>query len=122
AAKEIVAVGEAADKETFQQEHRFQGPRPAIAGFASDNDQMAWIVASIYDAARDLRLPLGAAAILTCHNSQAEQAASMARELGLPARYMKSRDIDVRALEVKVITMHSAKGLEFPILAVPFLS
>jgi superfamily I DNA/RNA helicase len=35
-------------------------------------------------------------------------------ELGLPARFMSGRDLDLDADAVKVLTLHSAKGLEFP--------
>jgi superfamily I DNA/RNA helicase len=40
---------------------------------------------------------------------------------GLPARYMASRELDLQCPEVKVLTIYSAKGLEFPIVVLPFV-
>lgn len=122
AAAELLLNTDAGDNESLQQEYRHQGIRPRIAGFDSENEQVAWIVQELYRAARELRLPLGAAAILVPNNHVAEEIAALARVHSLPARYMRRQEIDIRSPEVKVITMHSAKGLEFPIVCVPFLS
>ena len=37
---------------------------------------------------------------------------------GVPARFFAGRDLDLTADVVKVLTLHSAKGLEFPFLVV----
>lgn len=37
---------------------------------------------------------------------------------GLPAAYMPGRDIDLEKPVVKVLTLQSAKGLEFPVVVV----
>ncbi len=39
-------------------------------------------------------------------------------ELGLPSALMKGHELRLDSTEVKVLTMHSAKGLEFPIVVI----
>jgi superfamily I DNA/RNA helicase len=40
------------------------------------------------------------------------------RAHGIDARYFASRDLDLRSDTIRVLTLHSAKGLEFPIVVV----
>lgn len=122
AAAELVADKNVADAEAIRQECIFQGEKPRISAYETDREQVKWLSQQILVAARDLRLPVGATAVLTVHNSTAEHIAGLLTQMGIPARYMMSREIDVRSPEVKVITMHAAKGLEFPIVVIPFLS
>jgi len=122
AARELVADDQVADSEALNQDFVHHGALPRIATFNTDDEQIKWLIDQIYLSARELRLPLGAAAILIPHNSLAEKITEIATRLKFPVRYMASREIDVRCPEVKVITMHAAKGLEFPIVAIPFLA
>lgn len=83
---------------------------------------MKAVVRYIYDAALDLRLPLGAAAILCPSSKLAREIAEQCQQFGLPAKYMESSSVKLEAPEVKVLTMHTAKGLEFPIVVLPFVN
>jgi len=122
AAAELVLDKDVGDTEVVKQVCIYQGAKPRLSAHDTELEQVKWLSEQIIAAARDLRLPVGAAAILTAHNSTAKYVAELLSQFGVPARYMVSREIDVRAPEVKVITMHAAKGLEFPIVAIPFLS
>jgi len=69
-------------------------------------------------AARQWRLPAHTGAVL-CHSKQvAQQICAQLQQIGMPAEFMEKKQIDLRKPVVKVLTIHSAKGLEFPFVAV----
>lgn len=118
AALEIVHRSGAGDEEALIQESLHFGPKPVLATAVGVSAQVERIVEYIRHQARTLGLPTGAAAILCPTNALAQQVASLCTTQKLPARYMPGRDLKLEVPEVKVLTIHSAKGLEFPIVAV----
>lgn len=115
----------------------------SILGIAGDNDQAAAIhngnvptiqfcrditeeALAIRDffaaAARRWRLPPHTGAVL-CHSKQvAQHICAQLNQLGVPAEFMERKQIDIRKPVVKVMTLHSAKGLEFPFVAITRLA
>jgi len=83
-----------------------------------DDNQAHWIAGQIYEAARHLRLPVNAAAVLVYSSSVGEPLAEALSSQGLPARFMNSSQFDLDEPCIKVTTLHAAKGLEFPIVVV----
>lgn len=121
AAGEILRGSGAGDEEALDQNYVHLGPRPEIRVCADTDEQLLCLSVGIQEAARQLRLPIGAAAILTPTNQLAEETARALTQWGVPAHYMPSRELDLHYPGVKVLTIYSAKGLEFPIVAVPYV-
>ena len=63
---------------------------------------------------RHLRLKPQSAAVLVPSMAAGEQVAKGLGRMGLDARFMSGKELDLDADAVKVLTLHSAKGLEFP--------
>ena len=68
--------------------------------------------------ARHLHLRTSAAAVLVPIAAVGEALAAELTQVGLPARFFPGRELDLKADVVRVLTLHAAKGLEFPIVAV----
>jgi superfamily I DNA/RNA helicase/mRNA-degrading endonuclease RelE of RelBE toxin-antitoxin system len=69
-------------------------------------------------AARQYRLSVNGGAVL-CPTSQMGKAiAQQLTQRGLKAQFFTSKQIDINAPCVKVLTLHSAKGLEFPFVVI----
>jgi mRNA-degrading endonuclease RelE of RelBE toxin-antitoxin system len=118
AAHELL-TNDSGDPETLAQEHIHFGSKPVLAFAGSHDEQIHLIIDYIRRNTRYLRLPTGAAVILCPTNALAEQIARDCHNAGLSARYVKGDTLRLDDPFVKVLTIHSAKGLEFPIVAVP---
>ena len=106
------------DRQAAAQEYIHSGPPPVVYAANGAMDQAHWLAEQIYFAAKDLHLPLNAAAVLVPSNSLGPTMARWLNEYGLPAKYMRSKNVNLDERKVKVLTLHSAKGLEFPIVAI----
>ncbi|HOU40381.1 MAG TPA: 3'-5' exonuclease [Promineifilum sp.] len=117
AAAEILS-GPDADEEAVRQEYIHSGPRPVVYAAPNTTAMWRWIFERIVGAARELRLPANAAAVLVPSHDVGELVAGALRDHRLPAQFMNSQTFDPDAPGVKVTTLHAAKGLEFPIVVV----
>jgi superfamily I DNA/RNA helicase/mRNA-degrading endonuclease RelE of RelBE toxin-antitoxin system len=94
------------------------GPKPVLRGYKSKEEQ--WQIATFFirEMSKFLRLKTCSTAILTPRNDLGYEAAEAMTELGLPSALMKGHELRLDSTEVKVLTMHSAKGLELPIVVI----
>lgn len=108
----------AADMEAAVQTFVHQGMEPILYAAKGGEDQAKWIAHQITKAARELRLPLNAAAVLVPSKRLGERLAKILEEEGLTAKFVAGKDLQLEERHIKVMTLHSAKGLEFPIVAI----
>jgi superfamily I DNA/RNA helicase len=93
------------------------GQKP-ILWHATPEDEVRGLGAFLHDAARDWRLGLGNCALLVPTHSVGQELAKQLRERNIPAQFMTSRELSLSKPVVKVLPLKSAKGLEFPIVAI----
>ena len=121
AASNLMSGTGAGDPEALDQIFVHVGPKPQIFTTSQEEELFKSLAEWIRVETRNLKLPLGAAAILAPRNDLAEHVATRLNQLGLPTRFMRGRELDLSCSEVKALTIHSGKGLEFPVVAIPFV-
>ena len=93
-----------------------QGPLPVLVRNADENMEAQWAARFIRQMANHLHLRSSAAAVLVPSGPVGQELAETISDAGVPAKYFPGRELDLGADVVKVITLYSAKGLEFPIV------
>ena len=110
-------AGGALDDEQVDREYINSGPVPAMRVIASGGEEVQLLARFLPAATHEFRLGIGACAIL-CPTTKAGQAiAAELRQCGLDAIYMAGNELDLTHPGIKVLTLKSAKGLEFPVVA-----
>ncbi len=109
------------DEEAALDEGASQGPKPRKVHATAETEIDA-LIEFLREASRESREPQRNAAILVAGDKleAAQEGIRLAKELKsrkLKANYMASKDLRLDADCIKVLTMHTSKGLEFPIVA-----
>jgi superfamily I DNA/RNA helicase len=112
-----VLVAEEAD-EMVASSSVHEGPLPVLVRDADADQQSEWISRFVRQMAHHLHLKVSAAAILVPGAAVGETLASELRARGLEARFFAGREVDLKADVVRILTLHAAKGLEFPIVVI----
>lgn len=120
ASREILRDQEVLDPETVPIEGPLSGPSPRLVGISSE-DETSTISEFIHSSLIEERATLGCAAIL-CSTLRDCHSIAKALPTRLRARVMESKDLDLDHNGVKVLTMHAAKGLQFPVVVIARMS
>jgi superfamily I DNA/RNA helicase/mRNA-degrading endonuclease RelE of RelBE toxin-antitoxin system len=119
-------IGEAAQSyltegalDTEQVKHIYMnsGPAPAVREIHSGGEEVQLLAHFLPAAAREFKLAIGSCAVL-CPTIKAGKAiAAELSQQGIEATFMSGQELNLARPGVKVLTLNSAKGLEFPIVA-----
>ena len=114
----LLADDERVDPATRDTESVRRGPRPECR-FGTNADAVD-IVQRWFNqvVAEEPDLDMAHTAVLCPTNGDCKRVAEEITASGLRAKYMTKESVDLRYDGVKVMTMHTAKGLQFPIVAV----
>lgn len=117
AAKDYLG-GEIVDEMTLEErQYSHTGPLPAVRRIANEEDETTLITRFFQGATKELRLGISACAVLVPTQKAGESLAAQLSSKGLPVEFMSGKTLDLEKSVVKVITLKSSKGLEFPIVA-----
>jgi superfamily I DNA/RNA helicase/mRNA-degrading endonuclease RelE of RelBE toxin-antitoxin system len=105
------------DDEQIEYKYVHNGPFPVIRAAQSREEETQLLVRFLRGATRELRFSTGSCAVLCPSNDSGRALAASLRTGGIEATFMEGRDLNLSWRGVKVITLNSAKGLEFPIVA-----
>jgi superfamily I DNA/RNA helicase/mRNA-degrading endonuclease RelE of RelBE toxin-antitoxin system len=93
------------------------GPQPAVRAVAAAYDETQLLARFLPGAAREFRLGIGSCAVLVPSEVAGRAIAARLVDAGVAATFMPGRELDLERRTVKVLTLKSAKGLEFPVVA-----
>jgi superfamily I DNA/RNA helicase len=106
------------DEELVASSSVHEGPRPVLVQGVAPDKQADWISRFVRQMARHLHLKPSVGAVLVPGAAAGEALAAELRALGLEAKFFPGRELDLKADVVRVLTLHAAKGLEFPIVVI----
>lgn len=98
-----------------------RGSLPVMKSFESFDGEARYIASTFRKLHEQRDLPWSDMCVLYCHNWMGKSVTDALREFGIPFAWLRDsqskRQFSSGEESVKVITMHSSKGLEFPTVA-----
>src|SRR5260370_25086866 len=93
------------------------GPMPAVRAVRNGGEEVQLLSYFLPAAARDFRLAIGSCAVLCPTINAGKAIAAELTQRGIEATFMSGQELNLSRPGVKVMAIKSAKGLEFPIVA-----
>lgn len=106
------------DDEKVDLHYIHSGPQPAVRAVADVKDEAMLLTSFCKAATKEYRLAISSCAVLVPTEQVGKEIASRLTHFGLEANFMTGKELDLNHRGVKIITLKSAKGLEFPIVAI----
>jgi hypothetical protein len=96
------------------------GPKPLLIKLPSLRAEAAYLLDKLADENKTGR-PWGDMAVIYRHYATGKEIAAACTKRGLPYQWQqdKSRSFQPDSNSIKIVTMHSSKGLEFPLVCIP---
>lgn len=94
-----------------------RGPAPFLVSSPPSGKEASLLSTYLRDSAAALQVGMSSCAVLAASNREADRIAEDLNRVGVEAEFMSAKNLDLERCVVKVMTIHSAKGLEFPIVA-----
>jgi superfamily I DNA/RNA helicase/mRNA-degrading endonuclease RelE of RelBE toxin-antitoxin system len=95
-----------------------EGPLPVLVRNVEIDKEAEWIARFVRQMSRHLHLRENAAVVLVPTSEIGQELATALSDVGMPAVFSSGRDLDLKSASLKILTMFSAKGLEFPMVVV----
>lgn len=118
AAFEVLDLPPERDDDFLNSQSLNSGPIPVLLKGINAEAEGEWAARFISQMARHLRLKPSSAAVLVPNQYVGQVIAASMAAMNVPAKFYPGRELDLKADQVKVMTIHSAKGLEFPVVVV----
>lgn len=116
-AAQAYLAGGLLDAEPIERAYVNSGPFPGVRVIRNGGEEVQLLAQFLPAAANMLRLRVNACAVLCPTTSAGKAIAAELKQRGVEATYMAGNELNLTKPGVKVLTLKSAKGLEFPIVA-----
>lgn len=117
-AAENYLQGAELENERVAEHHIYTGPPPMVRPITSENHEVTEIERYIRFVQAQLNFAFDQCAVLVPTRKRGGDVASALCHRGIPAQFMIRSEVDLTFPGVKVLTRHTAKGMEFPVVAV----
>jgi superfamily I DNA/RNA helicase/mRNA-degrading endonuclease RelE of RelBE toxin-antitoxin system len=121
AATHFMKLSNEGDAESLALRSNQSGPQPLLFSYETEEGQAQLIVNFIKQMSRYLKMKPSSAAILVPDSQIGTTLANAVSREGLPCRFMSGTEFDLQSDEIKLLTLSSSKGLEFPIVCIAAL-